>query len=168
VVVRLARDTRWFSFLAECAPDAQIIVGDGRLSLKSAADGAYDLIVVDTFSSDSIPVHMITRQALALYLRKLAPGGAIIFHITNQYLNLAPVLANLAADAGVAAMVPGPHFALPSGPRFAHMESHWVAIARDARTLAPLASQEGWKSATPQPGARVWTDDYSNLVGALK
>ena len=168
VVVRLARDTRWFSFLAECAPDAQIIVGDGRLSLKSAADGAYDLIVVDTFSSDSIPVHMITREALALYLHKLAPGGAIIFHITNQYLNLAPVLANLAADAGVAAMVPGPHFALPSGPRFAHMESHWVAMARDARTLAPLASQEGWKSATPQPGARVWTDDYSNLVGALK
>lgn len=167
-VVAFARDTRYFHYLANCAPDSQVIVGDGRLSLQKAPDRHFDLIVIDAFSSDSIPVHMITREAIALYVRKLADGGVIIFHITNQYLDLQPVLANLAADAGLAALVPGPRLWLPFGNLLAHMESNWLAMARATKDLTELETQEGWTRALPPPGARVWTDDYSNVLGALK
>lgn len=167
VVVSLAREGRYFDFLARCAPDAKIVIGDGRLKLASAADAAYDLVVIDTFSSDAIPAHMITREALALYLRKIDAGGVIAFHITNHYLDLIPVLAMLAADAGVAAYVPGPRFDLQLDERLAALPSSWLVMARDASRLAPLEAAEGWVPAPPASG-RVWTDDSSNILGALK
>ena len=168
VVVALARDGRHFDFLARCAPDASIVVGDGRLTLARAPDAGYDLIVIDTFSSDAIPAHMLTREALALYLRKLAPGGVIAFHITNNYLDLMPVLARLAADANVAAYAPGPRLDLQLDERLAALPSSWVAVARDAARLAPLAEAEGWQPLPAPARGRVWTDDFSNILGALK
>jgi hypothetical protein len=167
LVVQIARDPRWFSFLAECAPRARMIVGDGRLSLRAMGDGAFDLVIVDTFSSDSIPVHMITREAVALYFQKIAEGGVLMLHLTNQYLDLTPVLVSIAVDLKLAPMVPGPRFFLPFGERYAQMESHWMAIARKPADLAALATQEGWK---PAEGGvnRPWTDDYSNILQALK
>jgi hypothetical protein len=168
VVVKLAQDGRHFDFLARCAPDARIVVGDGRLSIARAPDAAYDLIVIDTFSSDAIPAHMVTREALALYLRKAAAGGVVAFHVTNQYLDLLPVLARLAADAGVAAYVPGPRLDLQLDERLAALPSSWVAVARDAARLAPLAADEGWiPMPAPAPG-RLWTDDFSNILSAIK
>ncbi|MEK6593248.1 MAG: fused MFS/spermidine synthase [Pseudomonadota bacterium] len=168
VVVRLAKDTRYFSFLRDCAPDAKIMLGDGRLSVKAMPDRHFDLIIIDTFSSDAIPMHMITREALALYFQKLSEDGIVMFHVSNQYLDLAPVLANLAAAAGLAAKMPGPHLSLPPDDPLAQMESRWIAISRRAQNLALLESQEGWVAATPQQGARLWTDDFSNVLGALK
>lgn len=168
VVVQLAKDARYFSFLKDCAPDAKIVLGDGRLSIKAMPDRHFDLIIIDTFSSDAIPMHMITREALALYFQKLSEDGIAMFHVSNQYLNLAPVLANLAADAGLAAMMPGPHLSLPPDDPLAQMESNWIAISRRAQNLAILESQEGWSAAKPQQGARLWTDDFSNVLGALK
>jgi hypothetical protein len=167
-VVRIASDTRYFSFLADCAPDSRIVIGDGRLALKAAPDRHFDLIIIDTFSSDAIPMHMITREALALYMGKLRESGVIMFHITNQYLDLAPVLANLAAAAGLAAMKPGPRLAFPPDDRFAAMESNWVAVTRKAGDLTGLESEEGWEPLLPSSPARLWTDDFSNIVGALK
>ncbi len=168
LVVRLARDTRYFSFLADCAPDARIVLGDGRLTFAAEPDGHFDVIVVDTFSSDAIPVHMITREAMALYLRKLKPNGIIIFHISNQYLDLAPVLATLAADAGVVSLQPGPRMSLPPEDRFGAMESLWVVVSRKIEPLRTLVDEEGWLPLPAPPQARPWTDDYSNLPGALK
>jgi hypothetical protein len=168
VVARLAADTRYFQFLSECAPHAKIVVGDGRLSLGSASDGFFDLIIIDTFSSGSIPVHMITREALALYARKLRAGGVVMFHITNQYLDLTPVLANLAGAAGLVGLMPGPRLSLPPEDPYGQMESSWVALARSAADLAALESQEGWVRLPPLSRARLWTDDYSNVLGALK
>jgi hypothetical protein len=167
-VVALATDRRYFSFLADCAPDAKIVMGDGRLSLKAVADRRFDLIIIDTFSSDAIPMHMITREALALYLSKLRPGGVVMFHISNQHLALTPVLANLAQAAGLAGMMPGPHLSLPPEDRFGQLDSDWVAIAREPRDLAALESEEGWVKLAATPRARLWTDDYSNILGALK
>jgi hypothetical protein len=167
-IVQLASDTRYFTFLADCAPDARIVVGDGRLSLAATPDAHFDLIIIDTFSSDSIPVHMITREALALYLRKLSARGVVIFHITNQYVELTPVLADLAAAAGVAAFRPGPRLTLPPEDRFEQMESHWIAIARQPEYLAALESEEGWLRLSGSAAAPLWTDDHSNIVGALK
>lgn len=167
-VVRIAADARYFSFLADCAPDSRIAIGDGRLALKNEPDRRFDLIIIDTFSSDSIPMHMITREALALYMTKVRERGVIMFHITNQYLDLAPVLANLAAAAGLAAMKPGPRLAFPPDDRFAAMESNWVAVTRKIEDLTGLEAEEGWEPLLPSSSARLWTDDFSNIVGALK
>jgi hypothetical protein len=104
-VKRIASDPRYFTFLSQCAPAAQIVLGDARLKLRGAADGSYDLIVLDAFSGDTIPMHLITREALALYMRKLAPGGMLAFHISNLYLDLAPTLGALAHDAGLVCLV---------------------------------------------------------------
>jgi hypothetical protein len=167
-VARLAKDTRYFHFLADCAPDSDIVIGDGRQSLRAVPDQHFDLIIVDTFGSDSIPVHMITREALALYMRKLRPGGVVTFHVTNQYLDLAPVLANLAADGRLAGLMPGPRLSFAAEDRYAEMQSHWIAIARDPRDLVALETEEGWVPLPANPRARLWTDDYSNVLGALK
>jgi hypothetical protein len=90
LVERIARDERYFHYLAECAPDAAIRSGDARLTLQDAARASYDLLILDAFSSDAIPMHLITREALALYLDKLAPGGVIAWHVSNRNLDLAP------------------------------------------------------------------------------
>lgn len=168
VVVQLAQDRRHFTFLSECAPDARIVTGDGRLTFAREPVGAYDLIVIDTFSSDAIPAHMITREALALYLGRLRPNGIVAFHITNQYLDLVPVLARLAADAGVAALMPGPRLDIQLDERLAALPSSWVAMARDPARFAQLAAEENWGPLPKAPSARVWTDDFSNVLGALK
>jgi spermidine synthase len=168
VVVRLAKDARYFDFLARCAPQARIEIGDGRLTLMKAPAHAYDLIVIDTFSSDAIPAHMITREALALYLSRVVDGGLVAFHVTNEYLDLLPVLARLAADAGVTAYAPGPRFEIALDDKLAALPSSWVLMSRDASRFAPLAAEEGWVPLPPPPPGRVWTDDFSNVPGALK
>ncbi len=168
IVVRLAKDERYFDFLARCAPGARIEIGDGRLTLAKAPPRAFDLIVIDTFSSDAIPAHMITREALALYLNRIADGGVIAFHITNDYLDLVLVLARLALDARVAAYVPGLRFEIALDERLAALPSSWVVMARDAARLAPLEAAEGWVPLPPPSPGRVWTDDFSNVPGALK
>ena len=91
-IVRIARDPALFSFLAECRPDVPIILGDARLTLAQASDAAYDLIIVDAFSSDAIPIHLLTREAMAIYLAKLKPHGLIVMHVSNRHLELASVV----------------------------------------------------------------------------
>lgn len=168
VVERLARDTRYFHYLSECGPDTKVVLGDARLSLKRVADRQFDLLILDAFSSDAIPIHLLTREALALYLAKLADTGVLLFHITNRHLGLAPIMANLVRDAGVAALhqvyVP-PAAAMAT---LVQTRSEWVAIARRAEDLAFLADNARWVPLKPQSQATVWTDDYSNLFGALK
>ena len=100
-IIRIARDPNLFSFLSECRPDAPIILGDARLTLADAPDGAYDLIVVDAFSSDAIPIHLLTREAMAIYLRKLSPHGMVVLHVSNRHLELASVVVGIAAANGL-------------------------------------------------------------------
>lgn len=167
VVVQLARDTRYFTYLSDCAPQARIFIGDGRLTLAQAAPASYDLIVVDTFSSDSVPVHMITREALALYFSKLAPRGVVVFQITNQFIDFVPVLSRLAADAGATGVTPGPRLEVQLHERLAALPSRWVAMSRDPDRFAALMEKDGWKPLPAVPG-KPWTDDFSNVLGALK
>ncbi len=100
LVERLARDPHIFQFLAKCGNRPRVVLGDARLTLSAAPDGSYDVLVLDAFSSDSVPMHLLTREALALYLRKLAPGGTLLFHISSRTLDLRAVIGALAADAG--------------------------------------------------------------------
>jgi spermidine synthase len=165
-VAIMAASGRLFSFIKECAPDAHIVLGDARISLRSAPDSSYDLIVLDAFSSDAIPVHLMTREVLQLYLSKLKAGGAVVFHISNRYLALEPVLVELARDArlaGASRLIE----ATIEERRQMQYSSRWVAMARNASTLGPLTKGRGWDVLAPSSSARVWTDDYADVIGAL-
>ena len=172
LIARIAEDPRYFTFLKECAPQAKIVLGDARLKLAEARDGQYRLIVLDAFSGDSIPMHLMTREALALYLRKLAPGGLVAFHITNQYLQLAPVLANLAQDANLVSWIQDDSTLTEQQARDGKLGSTWVVMARSKQDLAHLvASADSLAHWTPLEGranANVWTDDYSNLLTVIR
>lgn len=167
VVVDIARSGRLFTYLRDCAPQSRIVVGDARLSLVRAPDSGFDLIVLDAFSSDAIPVHLMTREALALYLRKLKPGGSVAFHISNRYLDLEPVLVELARDARLAGAT-GDFNASQEDKTAMYYASRWVVLARDAATLAPLVKERGWSVLPPSAPVRVWTDDFSDIIGILK
>ena len=168
LVVRMALDPRYFTFLEQCAPQAQIVLGDARLKLRSAPDAGYDLIVIDAFSGDMIPMHLVTREALALYLRKLAPGGMIAFHITNLYLDIGPTLGSLANDAGLVCVTEDdngvPQAQLDAGK----LASRWLVMARSRTDLGALATDPRWTPMRVPPGTKVWTDDYSNLLRVIK
>jgi len=158
-VVDIARAQ--FGFLDRSAADITVVVGDGRLSLEPVRDGAYGLVVLDAFSSDAIPAHLLTEEAVRTYRRKLAPGGLLAFHVTNRHLDLAPVLAAQAADLGMAALVRTDSAVAPPAA-----VSTWVVLARRDGDLGRLRARPGWEP-VPVDGTRAWTDDYSSLVQVL-
>jgi hypothetical protein len=167
LVVRIARNGRYFDYLANCAPDAGIVVGDARLALARAPDSAYDLLIVDAFTSEAIPIHMVTREALRLYMAKTAAGGLVVLHISNRMLDIAPVIGRIAAELGLSARIQR-HF-LPDMPRhgLARSPSVWVVVGRDPQDLAFLARDGRWPELLPDASAALWTDDYSNILGAI-
>ncbi len=168
VVLKLARDPRYFSFLSDSPADMRVVLGDARLSLTTESDGKFDVFVVDAFSSDAIPVHLVTREALALYLRKLAPGGIIAFHISNLHLDLEPVFASLARDAQLVAMTRDDTVITQSEVAMGKYPSIWLVMARSSLDLKQLTQESGWRMSRENLGQRVWTDDYSNLLGAFR
>jgi spermidine synthase len=168
-IERIARDRRYFTYVSDCTPSARVVLGDARVSLALAEeDAGYDVLVLDAFSSDAIPVHLLTREALAVYMRHLAPDGVLALHVSNRYLNLKPVVADLAADAGMIALL-GEERALTAEDKARmHSASTWVAVARSRRPLEALAVREPrWRALVPDSARRVWTDDYSNVLEAL-
>jgi len=172
IIERLARDPRLFRYLAECGEKVRIRIGDGRLALSAEPDGRYDLIVLDAFSSDAIPVHLLTREALALYIAKLAEGGVLAFHISNNFVDLRPVLAALVAEAGLIARVQ--EFS-PKGAVMVNgvdlspalFESVWVVVGRAPVDLEGLFEDTRWRALGTAAGIRPWTDDYSNVFETL-
>jgi hypothetical protein len=167
LIARIARDPRFFTYLRDCPPTTDVVLGDARIALATAPDSAYDLIVLDAFSSDAIPTHLLTRESLALYLSKLARDGVIAIHVSNRYLNLIPVIAELALDARVA----GSQGRDVSGAwRTQGMVSAsvWVAVARRAATLGPLTRQPGWLPLPPAGDVRLWTDDFTDVLSVVR
>ncbi|MEE9613640.1 MAG: fused MFS/spermidine synthase [Thermodesulfobacteriota bacterium] len=172
VVERIARDTRYFTFLEDSPAEVDVVLGDGRLSLESAPDGQYDLLVFDAFSSDAIPMHLITREALRLYTSKLADGGIMAFHISDRYLNLGPVLAALAEDAGLSAMAKEVGDEGEASRETFEFGSVWVVMARRMNDMEELAEYPWWEPmpTKPEDGSwpAPWTDDFSNILDALR
>jgi len=166
VIQRIATNPHYFSYVNTCLPNPRVVLGDARLSLARAPDHTYGLIVVDAFSSDAIPIHLMTREALLLYLAKLAKGGLLTFHISNRYLNLAPVLGNLAAHAGVACVMRWDN----DDTRMVQgiTPSKWVVLARHATNLGTLATNTHWQPLPAQPNAPLWSDDFSNLLSVFR
>ena len=161
LVEQIARDPRYFTFLEDSTTEVKIVLGDARLSLQKAEDGQFGLIILDAYSSDALPLHLITREALALYLRKLTPDGILAFHITTRHLDLKTVLANLAQDVGLSAL----YLSDFAGPDIARgkCSSRWLVMARRPEILQTLANAGYWRTPRPVPEVGVWTDDYASL-----
>jgi hypothetical protein len=168
-VERIARDPTYFTFWRDCRAELRSVVrGDARLRLAESADGRYGMLVVDAFSSDAIPVHLITQEALELYRRKTAASGWIVFHISSQHLDLRPVIGSLAGDAGWVAYARDDLLLAPEEREAGKDPSQWVVMAKTRSRLGALAEDPRWFALPVQAGARVWTDDFSNLWSAIK
>lgn len=167
VVIRLAADPRYFRYLADSPATIEVVPGDARLTLGKAPDARYQLILLDAYSSDSIPVHLLTREALRVYLSKLAPGGRLAFHISNLHLDLRPVLGNLARDAGLVCYYREDD-ASESQAAEGKASSRWVVMARRAEDLGPLARSRHWQPLAGDAARKVWTDDHSSLWEILE
>jgi len=166
-IVDIANDPRYFTFKTVCAPQAKIVLGDARLTLADAANGAYDLIVVDAFSSDAIPIHLLTREAMATYLSKLAPHGIVVMHISNRHLELQSIVAGIANANGLKTLINLRQDEHEDNARYLYT-STVTASARAPEDFGALNEPaEGWDELDPDPKQRVWTDDYSNVVGAM-
>jgi SAM-dependent methyltransferase len=163
-IKRMAYDRKLFTYVTDSAADVDVKLGDARLSLESEPDGKFDVIVLDAFSSDSIPVHLLTVEALELYKRKLKPNGLLMVHTSNRFLRLARVVVATGAKAGFVADVGNDY---SSEHIFVRASTSWVALARDISVLKPIEGDE-YHRVSPLADAPVWTDDYSNVFSILK
>jgi SAM-dependent methyltransferase len=162
-VIHIARTD--FTFLGDSGAKVQIALGDARLTLEREQPEGFDVLAVDAFSSDSIPVHLITREALATYLRHMKPDGIVAFHVSNRFLNLIPVVARIAKELNVHATLVSDD---PDEDDDRRSRSDWVLVSRDEKALAaPAIATAGGEPAEDRPEWRTWTDDYSNLIQIL-
>ena len=166
-VAAIARNPAHFTYLPRCLPRVPIVIGDARLTLAAERAAPLDLLAIDAFSSDAVPAHLLTLEAMEVYRRRLAPHGLLMIHISNRYIDLQPVLS-AAADYGweTALYDYGPTRA---EDKAGATRSVWVAMARDPETLSRLAAKGGeWKPLRRQSGFTAWTDDYGSILPVLK
>jgi hypothetical protein len=162
-VIRLARNPNIFRFLSSCAPQAETVLGDARLTLANSTQ-QFDLIVLDAFSSDAIPVHLLTREALRGYLARLAPQGVILMHISNRHMELAKVVASVAASEGLVTFGKADDKANTFSKDF-RANALVAVLARREADLGPLPHDDWEKAGAPK--IAPWTDDYSDIMGAI-
>lgn len=170
-VAHIASSSGLFSYLSDCPPQSDIILGDARQKIARQPEGRYGIIVADTFSSDAIPTHMITKEAVQLYLDRLAEGGVIAFHVSNRNIDLKPVLAAIVRELGLAAVyrdVRKERGSFPDGIKEWIKPSIWVVIARDPTSVDMLKQQgNDWADLPAASHEAVWTDDFSNIFTSL-
>ena len=155
-----------FKFLPhakEIGADADILMGDARLTMNAEAPNNYDVLAIDAFSGDAIPVHLLTRECFALYQKHLAPQGMLVFHVTNTHLDLAPVVAAAARTIGLEPRLVN----YVAAKNTAYYSSKWVIAASPETWLALPALQRASTALAVAP-EKMWTDDYSNLLGVLR
>jgi hypothetical protein len=169
-VVRIASDVRLFTFLEDCLGDTRLVTDDARLALEREPDGSIDLLIIDAFTGDSVPTHLLTREALALYGRKVSPAGVVALHVSNKYLDFAPVVEALAADGGWMALQ-GRDEDVP--PEYARSPSEWMALSRSLDTIKsiytnPTSDRWTWKPTAEKTTVAAWTDDRTAVAEALR
>jgi len=163
-MVDTAKDPKYFTYIQNCAPDVKPVIGDARLTFAKEPDGIYDLIIVDAYSSDAIPIHLATQEAMAIYKSKLAPHGAVVMHVSNRHLELESVVVGIANANELKSWV----YDEDSGRDDEYIFATDVVVsAREETDVGKLASSEKWEETEPTEGERVWTDDYSNILGAV-
>jgi hypothetical protein len=166
-VIALASDRRYFTYLCDSDAQIRVVPGDARLSLAREPDRSFDLLILDAFSGDSIPTHLLTREALGLYLNKLTPDGTLLMHISNNYLELGPVVSRLAASHDLVALAQYDE-PTPREASFRKLASYWAVVARREEHLGSLARDQRWRPLALLPDTPLWTDDYSNVFRAVK
>jgi SAM-dependent methyltransferase len=167
VVINIAKNPRNFTFVSRCQPDIDIAVGDARLTIAKEPDASFDLFIIDAFTSDAIPVHMLTLEAVRLFLDKLKPDGIVLLHTSNRYLDLEAVLASTLRQLpeGTAGLVMQDH----NPDRRSHpaqSSSSVVVFTKSASALEPYRALDG-VSELDDYGLRAWTDDYSDIFSAF-
>ena len=167
MVVDIASDPRYFTYISQCDPKIGMVVGDARLSLEKEPDQKFDLYIVDAFSSDSIPTHLLTQEAVKLYFQKLKPNGILALHITNRHLALKKVLSDHAKNLGLAALIQEfkPATEIPLV-----VATDWVVMAQKPETLERLrlSSLGSWQKMPLYFDMKPWTDDFTNIVSIWK
>ena len=164
VVVGIARNTSFFTFLHDCTPQARVTLGDGRITMAAVPDRSYDLIVLDAFGGDAPPVHLLTREAVQLYMAKLRHGGVLLFNVSNKYIDLASVLATEASSLSLVSYVRVDRDVTAAEAAHGKTPSSWVVMASQAGNLQDLPNRPGWGQMTATPQFPVWTDDFSDLL----
>jgi hypothetical protein len=163
-MVDTAHDPKYFSYIKNCEPDLKPVTGDARLTFAKEPDGIYDLIIVDAYSSDAIPIHLATEQAMAIYKSKLAPHGVVLMHVSNRHLELASVVVGIASANDLESWVFNEDSNRDNEYIFA---TEVVVSARDEDDVGKLATSKQWAMTEADKKQRVWTDDYSNILGAV-
>ncbi len=167
LVIKIAENPDYFSYLKRCTHNAKMIVGDARLSLNAEPDNKFDLLILDAFSSDSVPTHLLTREAMRLYFAKLKTNGLLAFHITNRHLALKKVLADHAEHLKLAALI---QEFKPPQPIPLVVATDWVVMARTEEQLLPLQQSRlgNWQKLPLYFDMKPWTDDFTNIIGIWK
>ena len=177
-VSRIAANAEWFTYMRDCPATKRVMSGDARLAMRDAPTGYYGVIVADAYSSDNLPVHLLTTEAVALYMRALKEGGVVAFNISNRYLNLKPILADIADALGLVAYhkysrfhpaerreIPATNsLGMPTARLFT--DASWVIVARAEADIASTLAYGGWQKLMPT-GASAWRDDFANLLQAV-
>jgi hypothetical protein len=163
-MVDTAKDPKYFTYIQQCEPDLKPVIGDARLTFAREPDGIYDLIIVDAYSSDAIPIHLATEEAMKIYKDKLAPQGAVVMHVSNRHLELSSVVVGIAEANDLKSWV----YSEDSGRDNEYIFSTSVVVsAREEADVGKLASSDQWALTEAEDNQRVWTDDYSNVLGAV-
>jgi hypothetical protein len=166
-VIRIASNPAWFCFLEQVPRKPRIVPGDARLCL--AADPArYDLLVLDAYTSDAIPVHLLTREAFHEYIAHLTAHGVLVLHLSNRFFDLEPVVGKIARDAGLACRIRSDVRVSEKDEAAGRVASSWAVFARQEGDLAPLGEDERWRPLRNPETAPLWTDSYSSLVSVLR
>jgi hypothetical protein len=173
LVAEIAKNKSYFTYLSDCTPKAKIKIGDARLQLKSAVNNEYDVLVIDAFSSDSIPLHLITADAFSLYRAKMHKNGILMVHISNKYMDLKPVVGNIAKQQNWQAW--SYFYKPPAGKKLKGRNStpsNWIMLTpnqsvADKQFAQMKNGQTGWEKVIPDPAQAVWTDNYANTLSVL-
>ena len=182
-VISLARNPDYFTFLKDSAASIEVVERDGRLALEDErrrSEPGWDVLVLDAFNSDAVPVHLLTREAFSLYVDRLAEGGVLAMHVSNRHLDLTSLSLRLAHEVGVVARMIG----TAPAPRYTSGRAHWVVASRDAKPLVrlrdfaatrleELSLPSEFLAVTHLPAqamsrAPLWTDDYSDIFSVLR
>jgi protein-L-isoaspartate O-methyltransferase len=150
----------FFTFLRRCGKNCDVVIGDGRLSIEKVADGEFDVLMLDAFNSDSIPAHLVSREALQIYLKKLKPNGMILFHVSNKYMNVQALVTALILDARLEGLARSDADEIPTGK----FSSDYVIAARHSEDLEALERSDNWFHVSKPVNIQPWTDDYSNML----
>jgi spermidine synthase len=167
-IARVAQDTNYFTYLHDTPGNVEIILGDGRLSLAAAPARKYDLLVIDAFNSDAIPIHLLTAEALSLYMSKVSQNGVVLFHLSNRYLDLEPVLGRLAQSAHLSAVIRQDTRRTRSLVESGAAPSIWAAVSFRPASLSQLRRQPEWRPLRVVRRVHLWTDDYSNIFSVYR